>query len=717
MSFDQTTQALKIKGLGPESQFFLTSFSATESVSQLFSIQAEFLSLNLDLAPKDIIGKPVTIEVAIKNVGDRGDNEQRFFHGYINRFSKGSVSQHNAGDGDESRGYTVEIVPWLWFLTQKAQSHIFFPDREEKSIHDVVEDLLNRKAHVNNDWGFVQADELKSRMVKHCVQYRETDFNFLSRILEQYGAYYYFEHGDGQHKLVITTQPTTAKVEDSNARFHPNEGHSIHSWMHSFEFVTGNYEHADYNFETPLDGMKSSSSKIGELVPSSVDYEVYDYPGEFPDTGVGDSEARIRQEEEEVPHSTVRGSSGYHSFSTGKKFKLDFHPEKESQGELGEYMLTSIQHHASEPLQDELGVEYSNSFTCIPAAVRYRPQRVTPKPIVSGVQTAVVTGPAGEEIYTDQYGRIKVCFHWDRKTREIRSSEGENCSCWVRVAQGMAGRKYGFMALPRINQEVVIEFEEGDPDRPLCVGSVYNQDQMPHYDPEEHKTRTSFKSNSSPGGDGFNEIFFEDKANEERLFIHAQKDHDQRIRNHSTEHVGGNMHLIVGHDEADSGGEVEIKIEKSLKRLVGPDGIELVNEGDEKKETRGSQHLTVTQDLNSSAMNISEEAQMDVNSKAGMNYAIEGGMNVHVKAGMNLILESSLGVTMKAGGNSVVIGPSGVSITSSALVTINGSLVNINSGPGAPAGSGGGCSPKAPQAPVEANPNEAHREKTGQKSV
>ncbi|MDG1872265.1 MAG: type VI secretion system tip protein TssI/VgrG [Mariniblastus sp.] len=716
MPFDQDTRSLRIRGLGPDDQFILTSFSGTEAISRMFSFEIEFLSINKKLEAKDVIGKPVTLEVAEKNIGDRGDHLVRYFHGHINRFSTGSIADKKAPDGEASRIYTAEVVPWVWFLTQTARSHIFFPEKEEKSISDIIEEVLNRSTHTDANWEFRNADDLKQRMVKHCVQYRETDFNFLCRTMEQYGAYFYFEHSDGDHKLIITTQPTTSECDEKKAEIRPNEGHCIRSWLHSFEFVSGKFEHADYNFETPLDDLKSNSPKIEQLVPDATTYEIYDYPGEFPKQSIGETEARIRQEAEEIQHSRVNGSSGYKTYSPGHKFELTFHPEDDSQSELGEYMLTYVQHFSSEPYLDSRGAEYTNSFACVPAAVRYRPPRTTPKPIISGVQTAVVTGPAGEEIYTDKYGRIKVCFHWDRETKETREGQGENCSCWVRVAQAMAGRKYGFMSLPRINQEVVIEFLEGDPDRPLCVGSVYNEDQLPHYNPEEHKTRTYFKTNSSPGGDGFNELFFEDKADQERIFLHAERDFDRRVKNHSTEHIGGNMHLIVGRDGADEGGEVEIDVEKKLMRSVGPDGIEFTNEGDEKKRTRGTQHLTVDGDWNAVANNISEEAKMDLHSKSGMGYAIEAGMNMHVKAGMALVIESGMQLTLKVGGNSVVIDPAGVSITSSALVTINGSMVNINSGPGSPAGSGSGCSPQAPAGPENAAPNEAHREETGQSS-
>ena len=718
MPFDQKTRSLRIKGLGSDEDTILTSFSGTEAVSQLFQFQVEFLSLKLNLSAKETVGKAVTIEVAEKNVGDRGDHHTRYFHGYINRISAGAISPYKAPDGAPARIYTATLVPWFWFLTRNAQSHIFFPEKEDKTIAEVITEVLDRSTHVNNDWEFRGASELESRKVKHIVQYRETDFNFVSRILEQYGAYYYFEHKNGSHKLIITTKPTTSDCEEKDAEFRINEGHMIRSWLPTFEFVTGNYEHVDYNFTTPLDYLKSNSSKIGELVPDATSYEVYDSPGEFKDKGEGGDDARIRQEEEEVNFSTVQGSCGYRTFSSGHKFELKFHPDDECKDQLREYMLLSVQHFASEPyLDDEKGAEYSNSFSCIPASVRYRPPRVTPKPLVSGAQTAVVTGPTGEEIYTDKYGRVKVCFHWDRETKDIQTSEGENCSCWVRVAQAWAGRKYGFMAIPRINHEVVVEFLEGDPDRPLIVGSVYNEDQPPHYDPEEHKTRTYLKSNSSPGGDGFNELFFEDAADKERIFMHAERDFDRRVKRHTTEHLEGNWHAVVGKGEESSGGNVEMDIEKSYKRAVGMDGVHLHNDGNEMKETAQSQHLTVGMDWNAKATNISEEAQMEIHSKAGMSYAMEAGMAMHIKAGMSLVVEAGAQLTLKVGGNSVVIDPVGVSINSSGLVSISGSLVNINSGPGSPAGSGSGCSPKTPKKPTKADPEEAHKEKTGQKSV
>jgi len=671
-----------MKGPVGDNEVILTSFFGSETVSQLFSFQIEFLSTKLQLTAKDLIGKSVLIEVAQKNVGDRGDADVRNFHGYITSFSAGSISPFKSTAGSPARTYHAEVAPWLWFLTRAARSHIFLPDKEEKSIYEIVEDVIKRAKdfHVKVDWDGGSASELKNRKVSHCVQYRETDFNFLSRILEQYGVYYFFEHSQDSHKLILSSKPTTFKCKESSVDFRPMQENSVRSWEHSFEFVSGKFEQADYNFETPLDDLKSNSSKVGELVPDSTKYEVYEYPGEFSKRDEGDSEARIRQEEEEVSHSQVRGSSSCRSFSCGYKFKLAYHPEKESKGELGEYMLTSLRHHAEEPyLGSGVGVEYTNSFTCVPASIRYRPPRMTPKPVVTGIQTAVVSGPAGEEIHTDKHGRVKVCFHWDRETKKIKDSQGENCSCWVRVAQAMAGRKYGFMAIPRVGQEVVVEFEEGDPDRPLVVGSVYNADQPPHYNPEEHKTRSYFKTNSSPGGDGFNELMFDDKGGDERLYMHAQKDMDVVVENDFVEHILNDRHKKV--------------------------------DGNQLEKIKGNCSLHAVGDRMEKVANQSLEAEQKINMKAGMVYAMEGGTDVHIKAGMNLVLEAGMTLSLVVGGNSIVLDPTGVSITGAAMVNISGTLVNINSGPGSSPGSGAGCSPSPPEDPID-----AHEEQTGEKS-
>ena len=637
------------------------------------------------------------------------------------------------------------MVPWLWFLTQTARCFIFFPEKEEKSIYDIIKAVFDRakqELHVEPNADLNGINDLQKRKVKHCVQYRETDFNFVSRIMEQFGVYYYFKHENGKHTLVLSQKKNYPACQQSEVEFPAVVGNQtqqdhITDWDHAYEFVSGKWAHTDYNFETPLTSLDANSPKVAVDIPESAKYEVYDYPGEFELKSDSDTEARVRQEEEEVPYDVVQGSSLCATFAAGHTFKLKSHPDQNEsavkQQELKSYLITSIQHFATQPgpeTGDGGATDYSNSFTCIPATVQYRPTRMTPKPLVSGIQTAVVVGPQGEEIYTDKYGRIKVCFHWDREGRQKQKSEGQKVSCWIRVAQTGAGRKWGFMSIPRIGQEVVVDFLEGDPDRPLVVGCVYNQDQMPHYDPEQEKTKTYIKTNSSKGGDGFNELMFEDKKDQERVFIHAEKNMDTRVKNDSKTAVCGNRHQIIGTEEGDGGdqrelvwknkhlnvkqdqiehiegnlelmigngdaggGNVDIVIEKQKTETIGT-GSDLTVGGDQREKIDGSLSLTVGGDHQT---------------KAGTKMQMESGQEIHIKSGMTLIIEAGVQLTLKGPGGFIDINPAGV--------TIQGMLVNINSG-GA-AGSGSGCNPASPADAKQAKPTKpdpAHNSTTGRKS-
>ena len=300
---------------------------------------------------------------------------------------------------------------------------------------------------------------------------------------------------------------------------------------------------------------------------------------------------------------------------------------------------------------------YSCSFTAIDANEPFRAARITPKPSIPGPQTAIVVGQSGEEIYTDEYGRVKVLFHWDRYGKA-----DENSSCWIRVAQVWAGKNWGAMYIPRIGQEVVVEFLEGDPDRPIITGRVYNGQAMPPYELPSEKTKSTLKSNSSKGGKGFNEIRYEDKKGDEQIFIHAEKNEDVRVKNDSFEWIGNERHLIVKKDQLE--------------------------------EVKGDKHLTVKGDQNEKINGtISVNAGMDMQQKVGMNHALEAGMEVHIKGGMKVIIEAGMQLSLKAGPSFVDLGPAGVSIS--------GPMVMINSG-GA-AGAGSGCSPDAAKLPKEAD--------------
>jgi type VI secretion system secreted protein VgrG len=313
-------------------------------------------------------------------------------------------------------------------------------------------------------------------------------------------------------------------------------------------------------------------------------------------------------------------------------------------------------------------------FSTINSHESFRAARITPKPTINGPQTATVVGPAGKEIWTDKYGRVKVQFHWDRY-----GSKDENSSCWIRVAQALAGKKWGAFALPRIAQEVVVQFLEGDPDRPIITGCVYNADAMPPYGLPDEKTKLTLKTCSSKGAGGFNEIRFEDKKGEEQIFIHGEKNQDICIENDAFESIGHDRHLIVGNDQYE-------KVKKDKHLLV---------EGDQFEEVAGDKHQKVGGDHNQKVMGtLSIDAGMNIQERAGMRHALDAGMEIHLKAGMS--------VTLKASGNFININPAGI--------FINGTMLMLNSG-GSP-GSGSGSSPDSPQAPTA--PKEADTAEAGQ---
>ncbi|MCB9926127.1 MAG: type VI secretion system tip protein VgrG [Planctomycetaceae bacterium] len=718
MVLTQQERMLKLSTPLGKDVLLLTGFSGQEEISRLFRFQLEMISDNNAIAAAQIVGQNVTFSVELS------DGSPRFFNGFVNQFV--------AGDEHEGRrNYRAEVVPWLWFLTQTADCRLF----QDKTIKDIIETIFGDLGF--SDYKFdLRVDHKKW---EYCVQYRETDFNFVSRLLEQEGVSYWFKHADGKHEMVISDHKGAYyELTEKEVEYPPSVGSvaiadHITSWEHCYEFRPGKWAQTDYNFKTPSTSLMSNEPSVVSL-PGIDKYEIYDYPGEYPDKGVGKTETKLRIEEEEVPHDVVQASSQCKSFSPGGKFKIAVHRSSSEEGKS--FAVTKIRHSATEPMAYETGAavvgsDYTNSFSCIPDSVVFRPARITPKPLVSGLQTAVVVGPKGEEIYTDSFGRIKVQFHWDREGKR-----DENSSCWMRCMQPSAGRQWGTVFIPRIGQEVVIDFLEGDPDRPLVTGLVYNAEQMPHYKLPDDKTKSYIKTNSTPGGDGFNELMFEDKADDERVFIHAEKNMDVRVKNdsksriygnrhqiigwekdgkkggnqhemvwqdkhlnikrHQVEHIEGNHQWMVGNGEADDGGNVDIVIEKKKTEQIDG-GSDLTITGTRREKVNGAMSLTVAGALHT---------------KSGDDIQIESGAanEIHLKAGMKIIIEAGMQISLVGPGGFVDIGPAGV--------TIQGITVKINSG-GA-AGSGKPCKPEVPEAakPAEpAAPAQAHNSTTGVKSA
>jgi type VI secretion system secreted protein VgrG len=717
MALKQQSRLLSLTTPLGDNKLVLTSLSGHEEISRLFRFQLEMIADDSDIQPAKIVGKEVGFSVELLG------GEKRPFHGVVSHFVAGD-------EQDGRRNYRAEVVPWLWFLTKTSDCRIF----QQMSIPDIIEKVFQ-------EYGFTKYSlDLKGAHPKweYCVQYRETDFNFVSRLMEQEGIFYFFQHEDQAHTLMIADHAGAyVDCTEKEVIYPTTEGRAhiedhLTGWEHRYEFRSGKFSQTDYNFKTPDKDLSTDSQTVVSL-PDAKKYEIYDYPGEYETVDDGREDTNVRMEEEEAGYDVVRGTSRCKSFTPGGKFKVKEHRSKSEQGKS--FVVTAIHHQAVEPGQYETGqtvsdADYSNSFTSIPDNVVFRPERITPKPSIQGAQTAVVTGPEGEEIWPDEYGRVLVQFHWDREGQ--RHQDGKQTSIWIRCAQSVAGRGWGSMFIPRIGQEVVVTFLEGDPDQPLIAGVVYNADQMPPYPLPDEKTKSYIKTNSTLGGDGFNEIRIDDQKDKEQIFLHAQRNMDVRVRNDSMERVIGHRHLIVGYEkDGEKGGDQRemvfrdkhLKVHRNQIEHIGGDmqlligGVDgegnqdIVIQADKKEQVGADDHLQVK---GNRLQKIDGDQSLTVGrnqqEKVGMKHAVEAGQEIHLKAGMKVIIEAGMQVSLVGPGGFVDIGPAGV--------TIQGIMVKINSG-GA-AGSGGGSSPKDPKDPKEADPTEPTRAddaQTGEKSA
>ena len=641
-SATQKERRLEIETPLGKDVLMLESFSGQEEMSRLFSYDLHLLSARDDIKPDEIVGKNVTFWV------EYHDGSDRYFNGYVNRFSF-------LGTGDRLSIYRAQVVPWLWFLTRASDCRIF----QNQTVPDIVKDVFTKA-------GFQDKFKVKSVSGDHpsweyCVQYRETHFNFVSRLLEHEGIFYYFEHEHGKHTLVLSDQ-TAGYVDAKENQVHLREKLSagnplseILSWEHQYDYRSGKWSQTDYNFETPSNNLfVQTSSKV--KLEGNDKLEFYDYPGEYEVKGDGQNDLKLRMEEEETSYNVVSSTSTCRSFHPGAKFKLVEHhaDEEKDQG----YVVTAVHHSATGGgsfVSGGTGLNtYSNSFTCIPDDTLFRPARLTPKPMIHGIQTALVVGPKGEEIYTDKYGRIKVQFYWDRLGKK-----DEKSSCFIRVAQMSAGKGWVRLAIPRVGQEVVVTYLEGDPDRPLVTGVVYNAEQMPAYTLPDEKTKSYIKSNSSKGGQGYNEIRLEDKAGQEQIFIHAQQNMDTRVLKDSMTAIIGNRNLIVGKDDK-TGNNVQKVWNQNLNWIVGgaSDYYEsdyffhagMGDNGGDVHYTAAHNEFRSIQENSNTTVGTNRSEQVGGNQslsvsgnqdeQVGGNYSMGVGGQLYINAGATLVIEA-----------------------------------------------------------------------------
>jgi type VI secretion system secreted protein VgrG len=463
----------------------------------------------------------------------------------------------------------------------------------------------------------------------------------------------------------------------------------INNWHVGQEVRTGKYSVTDYNFTTPSTSLLANDPTVVNLAASQP-MELFDYPGLHTTKDEGDNVAKIRMQEEEAGHMVVSGAGTCRGLMSGYSFELKNHYRADQDAN---YIVTEVRHFASAGQSYTTagtngGETYSNNLTCIPASVTYRPARVTPKPFVQGPQPALVVGKSGEEIWVDKYGRVIVQFYWDRL-----GTKNENSSCWIRTSQPWAGGNWGAMWIPRIGQEVLVSFLEGDPDRPVITGRVYNADQMPPYTLPDYQTRSTFMSRSSKGGgaSNYNELRFEDLKGKEQIFMNAEKDMDVRVENDSREFIGANRHLIVTANQQE-----QIQADKHLhvqgNHFEKIDGNMSLNVGGNQMESvTGNLSLSVTGNQSESVTGNVSLAVTGKKDETSMAYALKTDTTIHLNAGAMAVIEAAAGLTLKVGGSTIDMNPAGVFIT--------GTMVFINSG--AASVSAPDASPQSPDSPTD----------------
>ena len=639
------------------------SLSISEELGRLFSLNIEAGSERGDLKADDLLGKPVSVEMQCPRGG------VRYFHGFVSRFSR------IPRPGTRHFAYRLTAVPWLWFLTCHSDCLIF----QNKTLQDILRDVFGRRGF--SDFKFQLSGDYTPW--DYCVQYRETDFNFISRMLEQEGVYYYFEHEKDKHTAVFADSPAAhqpfPKYEkltfSALTSIHEHDEEHVYDWVAESRHHTGKYQQTDYDFTKPTADLKTPESNPGSFGYSN--FEIFDYPGEYDKRSDGEQWSRVRMEELRADRETFQGGGDVTGLATGRKFTMSQGP---SPADVGDYLVIASSIHLESNIYEsgtsgDMGESYHSTFTAIKAADQFRPARLTPKPVIQGLQTAVVTGPKGEEIYTDKYGRIKVQFHWDREGKH-----DENTTCFIRVATTWAGQNWGGISIPRIGQEVVVAFLEGDPDQPLVVGSVYNAKQMPPYDLPASKTQSGVKSRSTLGGSSpnFNEIRFEDKKGSEQVYIHAEKNQDNVVENDETTKVGHDRSENVGNNE-------KVTIDANRHLVVKAENFEKIT---------SNKHTHVTGDHNEKVDGIVSLQAATIYQKTVEKHALDAGQQIHFKAGMTLVIEAGLEITIKAGTSFIKLGPEGVTIMGIPMTLINS---------GGAAGDGCGCQPTAPTEAQEAS--------------
>ncbi|MBN3854823.1 type VI secretion system tip protein VgrG [Paraburkholderia sp. Ac-20340] len=676
------------------SQLVLVDFHGTEGISQLFDFHLHLASQDANIELKKMIGEPVTVTLQLTSA--IASSEERYFHGYVTNFS------HLDTDGGLAT-YSATIRPWLWMLSRRQDIRIF----QEQNVQTILSSVFQEYGTIAS-YDFQLARETPVR--SYCTQYRETDLDFALRLMQEEGLFFYFEHSRNAHKLIVTDSSTNAKaIDGTSAQLTYSQGDTLDdvdvvtSFVSTRELAPGSVALKAADYKVP-GARRLQSSKTGVDQGKVPSYEIYDYVGPqgFANSDRGQELASFRAEALAANSKIFTGASNSRRLMPLRYFQLEDHYDHDdTQPEDRQFVLLAVNHSGQNNYQAGSGsASYGCSFTCMRKKIPYRPLLNVARPTIPGPQTAVVVGPKGEEIYTDSLGRVKVQFHWDRLGENDHRS-----SCWVRVGQQWAGSGFGMIQIPRIGEEVVVLFLDGNPDRPLVISRVYNAQNMPPWSLPANATQSGMLSRSSKGATSANAnaIRFEDKMGQEEVWIHAEKDQRIEVENDESHTVGNDRSKTVEHDETVQVGNNRTEtVGNSETIAVGVDRTETVgnNEtltvgGNRTEIIKGMENLvialtstetvglakaltvgggyqvTVAGAVNTSAgLASAEEVGLSKSTMVGKTYTITAGDRIELRTGSaSLILESSGQITLR--GTQLLIEGSGP-------VQINGKDVDIN---------------------------------------
>ncbi|MAE22250.1 type VI secretion system tip protein VgrG [Pseudomonas chengduensis] len=652
---NQTHFSLSIEGIEHDLQ--VLEFSGREAISQPYAFDVELIGERPDLDLESLLHQRAFLAFDQNGAG---------IHGLIHRIAQGE-------SGKRMTRYRLTLVPQLAYLAHRTNQRIF----QHLTVEKIITQVLEEHGIQADAYQFQLGSLYPER--EYCVQYDESDLHFVQRLCEEEGIHYHFQHSSNGHVLTFgddqTVFPRLAPLAYQQDTGLVADDPVIKHFGVRVETRTSQVTRRDYDFEKPR--LQLEAKADGDAQPKLEDY---DYPGRYTDRERGKHLAKRALERHRHDFELAQGDGDSPTLVSGHFLDLTDHP-REAWNQL--WLLTEVLHEGKQPqvLEESITSDsalrrtapsplrgegrgegdksdadfhqgYRNRFTATPWNVPFRPPLAHPKPHILGSQSAVVTGPAGEEIHCDQYGRVKVQFFWDR----IGAAD-EKTSCWLRVSSSWAGDRYGAITIPRIGMEVLVTFLEGDPDQPLVTGCLYHAEHVVPYDLPANKTRSVFKTLSSPGGGGYNELRIEDRKGAEQIYLHAQRDWDENIEHDQKIRVGNERH-----DTVEANAYSHFKAEEHR-----------TTHADRKVEIKANDHLTV-----GDSQHI----------KLGNGQFIQAGSEIHLSSGLKVVLEAGSELTLKGGGSFIKLDGGGI--------TLVGPVIKLNSG-GAP-GSGSGAAPILPGA-------------------